>query len=210
MVPRLSLPAMTRAAEHVRQGRRTTCRKNDSHLPAIGRTSIFPAAASMSIKRLLPIVPMMTALPETASVSRRSAGLRDVTRSMSDCKSPAARMHARPVLRVHVNGGYAVFRREGKAAGLVGTRYIWLLTDGKDAVRNKEAAQKQHEKAARQEGGAPSEIRNRLSNTGSSSSVRLADAVLLGPRHRLQAKSRLRRSTSLDSPGAQGRSRAAP
>ena len=53
MVPRLSLPAITRFPS-------TVCIRKDSHLPCISETSIFFSETNRSINLLLPIVPTIT------------------------------------------------------------------------------------------------------------------------------------------------------
>ena len=63
MVPRLSLPTITRASSTPSSGLLIVSIKKVSHFPCIEETSSFLLAISLSINSLFPMVPIIIAVP---------------------------------------------------------------------------------------------------------------------------------------------------
>ena len=108
---------MTSALDTPGSGSRTVCRTNDSQRPRMPETSIRPSRASRSMSALRPSVPMITTRAPGCAASWPRAGVTVVTRAMSACRSPAARIDAGPVRVVHPDGRGAAVLHEHEAAG---------------------------------------------------------------------------------------------
>src|SRR5918992_3456746 len=91
MVPRWSLPAITKARRTPAIGFCTTCSSDVSHLPAMPVTLSFPERMRLSMSGLLPMVPTSTTLSCWGTVSVETAGSTSVTRLMSACRSVTTR-----------------------------------------------------------------------------------------------------------------------
>src|SRR5262245_1074142 len=92
MVPRWSLPAMTKARRTPGMGSSTTCSSEVSHWPAMPVTSSRPAATSRSMSGLRPIVPISTTSGWSGISSTDTSGATPVTRPMSSRRSPTTRI----------------------------------------------------------------------------------------------------------------------
>lgn len=92
MVPRLSLPARTRAEEIPSAGLATRAEVNDSHFPLMPETSILPDEARLSIIADFPIVPAMITGPETPDALVATLPFVPVTSPKSFARSFPARV----------------------------------------------------------------------------------------------------------------------
>ena len=101
----------------------TTCRKYDSHWPAIFAGSIFLARINCSMSRLFPRVPTMTARFSATGCQWKICGGFPATLFTSSAKSPAARMTPGQSL-VSTTMAAGVASQSGKAPGeaLVATK----------------------------------------------------------------------------------------